>query len=111
MNLIDIFNYWDEARLNRTSTFRLKKSKEISPKDSPYKIAVKQLTNYRIEHRLSLTDISEALGMSHETIASIEEFRGPENWLYVYAMNYIFMRYEEHCLVKKGFIFSTSIKQ
>ena len=86
MNLIDIFNSWDEARLNRTSTFRLKKSKEISPKDSPYKIAVKQLTNYRIEHRLSLTDISEAIGISHETVAAIEEFRGSENWLYVYAM-------------------------
>lgn len=111
MNLIDIFNQWDLASASRTSTFRLKKSKEISLKDSPYEIAVKQLTNYRIEHRLSLTDISEALGMSHETVASIEEFRGSENWLYVYAMNYIFMRYEEHCLVKKGFIFSTSVKQ
>ncbi len=111
MNLIDIFNSWDLARTNRTSTFRLKQIKEISPKDSPYKIAVKQLTNYRIEHRLSLTDISEAIGISHETVAAIEEFRGSENWLYVYAMNYIFMRYEEHCLVKKGFIFGSNIKQ
>lgn len=111
MNLIDIFNSWDLAIANRTSTFRLKQIKEISPKDSPYKIAVKQLTNYRIEHRLSLTDISEAIGISHETVAAIEEFRGSENWLYVYAMNYIFMRYEEHCLVKKGFIFGSNIKQ
>ena len=111
MNLIDIFNFWDEASKKRETTFRLKNYKVISIKDSPYVIAVKSITNYRIDHKLSLTDISKALGVSHETVAAIEEFRGSENWLYVYAMNYIFMRYEEHCLAKKGFMFETNIIQ
>lgn len=110
MDLIDIFHTWDKSRAER-SRFKLKPMEEISNKDSPYKRELKSIINYRLERRLSREDLALALNLNPETVARIERFECGENWSYVYAMIYIFMRYEEHLLSQKGFVFTTDIVQ
>ena len=89
-----IFELWDEARKKERTIFRLKAPVVINDDDSIYIQAIKRLTNHRIALNLSTEDIANGLGLSRTTVSSIESFRGKENWLYIYALDYLLSLYE-----------------
>lgn len=91
-----IFELWDEARKRERTVFRLKAPVVVEDSDSVYIQAIKRLTNHRIALNLSTEDIATGLGLSRATVSSIESFRGKENWLYIYALDYLLSLYELH---------------
>ena len=91
-----IFELWDEAKKKERTVFRLKAPVIIEDKDSIYVKTIKKLTNHRIKLNLSIDDIANGLGLSRATVSGIESFRGKENWLYVYALDWLFMGYYMH---------------
>ncbi len=116
MELDDIFKLWDKARSSGRSKFQLKPLEVIKDDDPAYEKAVKELTNRRIQLGLSTEDIANALGLNRATVGTIETFRGVDlgrkpNWLYIYALSYLFSAYDEHLLMQKGLVFNSRYKQ
>lgn len=91
-----IFELWDKARKKERTVFRLKAPVVINDDDLIYVRTIKKLTNHRIKLNLSIDDVANGLGLSHATVSGIESFRGKENWLYVYALDYLLALYELH---------------
>lgn len=106
-----VFELWDEARKRERTVFRLKTPVVIEDNDSIYIQAIKKLTNRRIALNLSTEDIATGLGLSRTTVSGIESFRGKENWLYVYALDYLLALYELHLDGTKNIFVNTYYPQ
>lgn len=96
--LNDIFRKWDEAREKRQNRFSLKSNVELEYNDNYYKICVKDLILKRIDLKLSIDEVADAIGVSRTTLNSFETFRGKENILYVYTLRYLFNAYRSHLI-------------
>lgn len=96
--LNDIFKKWDEIREKRQNRFSLKSDVELGYNDSYYEISVKELILKRIDLKLSIDDVADALGISRQTLNAFETFRSKENIFYVYTLRYLFNAYRAHLI-------------